>query len=113
MCHESLTMHVHTETFIRDSAAAVQNKPLQARLRVLSGFGIHRNAAFAELKDGESLRDRAREIKKEAVENLDHYLTELEANLIRIGGAVHWARTGEEATTIVLDLARKNNVKRV
>ncbi len=106
-------MHVHTETFIRDSAAAVENKPLQARLRVLSGFPVLRNAAFAELKDGEALRDRAREIKRQTTENLDGYLTQLEANVLRLGGSVHWARTGEEARAIVLELARKNNVKRV
>jgi L-lactate dehydrogenase complex protein LldF len=106
-------MHVTTESFIRDSAAAVQNKTLQSRLRVLTTFTIKRNDAFASLEDGEALRDRARSIKENAIANLDHYLTQFEANVAEAGGTVHWARTGEEALSLVLDLARKNNVKRV
>ena len=111
--HASLLMHVTSESFIRDSTAAVQNKTLQTRLRVLTGFTVMRNLLFAELPDGEALRDRAREIKEETIGNLDAYLTQLEENVARLGGTVHWARTGAEARAIVLDLARKNNVKRV
>jgi L-lactate dehydrogenase complex protein LldF len=106
-------MHVQTESFIHDSTAAVQNKSLQARLRVLTGFTVMRNAAFAQLKDGEALRDRAREIKEQSIANLDAYLVQLEENVALLGGTVHWARTGEEACAIVLELARKNKVTRV
>src|SRR6266404_6318396 len=106
-------MHVNSESFIQDSTVAVQNKTLQTRLRVLTGFTTKRNLLFAELPDGEALRDRAREIKEETIGNLDSYLTELEKNVVRSGGTVHWARTGNEARAIVLELARKNNVKRI
>lgn len=104
-------MHVTTETFVRDSSVAVQNKTLQSRLRVLTTFTIKRNDAFASLEDGEALRDRARSIKESTIANLGHYLRQLEENVVRLGGNVHWARTGAEARAIVLDLARKNNVK--
>src|SRR6266478_1123814 len=106
-------MHVNTESFGHDSTAAVQNKTLQSRLKVLTTFTIKRNAAFADLEDGEALRDRARQIKEHTIGNLDSYLIELEKNVVRLGGAVHWARTGKEACAIVLELARKNNVRRV
>ena len=106
-------MHVTSESFIQDSTAAVQNKTLQTRLRVLTGFTVMRNLLFAELPDGEALRDHAREIKEETIGNLDAYLTQLEENVVRLGGTVHWARNGAEARAIVLELARKNNVKRV
>lgn len=92
---------------------AVQNKTLQSRLRVLTTFTIKRNAAFASLEDGEALRDQARSIKESTIANLGHYLMQLEENVVRLGGNVHWARTGEEARAIVLELARKNNVKRI
>lgn len=98
---------------MRDSTVAVQNKTLQTRLRVLSGFTIKRNLMFAELPDGEALRDRARRIKQHTIENLDTYLLRLEENIKRLGGTVHWARTGAEARSIILGLARKNNVTRV
>ena len=106
-------MNVNSESFVRDSTVAVQNKTLQTRLRVLSGFTIKRNLMFAELPDGEALRDRARRIKQHTIENLDTYLLRLEENIKRLGGTVHWARTGAEARSIILGLARKNNVTRV
>lgn len=112
--HESRSsMHVQSQTFIQDSAAAVRNQKLQARLRVLGNYTLKRNAAFAELKDGETLRDHARATKAQAIAHLDSYLLQLEESVIRLGGKVHWARTGEEARAIILDLARTNNVKRV
>src|SRR5215471_533137 len=106
-------MNVNSQSFVRDSAVAVRNKTLQTRLRVLNGFTVKRNLMFAELPDGEALRDRAREIKKHTIENLDSYLLQFEKNIESLGGTVHWARTGTEARTIVLALARENNVRRV
>jgi L-lactate dehydrogenase complex protein LldF len=106
-------MHVNSESFIRDSTVAVQNKTLQTRLRVLDGFTVKRNLLFSELLDGEALRDRARGIKERTIGSLDLYLSQFEKNVVRLGGTVHWARTGKEARAIVLELARKNNVKRV
>ncbi len=90
-------MHLNTEKFVQNSEAATQNENLQARLRVLSSFTLKRDAAFAELSDGEALRDRARAIKQEAIANLDLYLLQLEESIHRLGGKVHWARNGEEA----------------
>jgi L-lactate dehydrogenase complex protein LldF len=106
-------MHVTTDKFIEDSTAAVHNRTLQARLRVIDGFTVMRNRAFADLEDGEALRDWARQIKEDVINNLESYLTRLEENVVRLGGTVHWARTGEEARRVVLDLARRNGVKRV
>ncbi len=106
-------MNVQSQTFIHDSAVAVGNEKLQVRLRVLANYTLKRNAAFAELKDGEALRDQARAIKAEAIHNLDSYLLQLEESVVRLGGKVHWARHGEDARAIILDLARKNNVKRI
>jgi L-lactate dehydrogenase complex protein LldF len=106
-------MHKQAEAFTETSKRAVQNKELQARLRVLNGFVFKRNAAFVELEDGEALRDCARAIKEDAIANLDRYLIELEESVTRLGGSVHWARTGQEARAIILDIARRNDVKRV
>lgn len=103
---------MNTETFIQNSNAAVRDVNLQSRLRVLTGFTIKRDAAFAELSDGEALRERARAIKHDAIANLDGYLLQLEENVIRLGGTVHWARDSAEARSIILDLARANNVRR-
>jgi L-lactate dehydrogenase complex protein LldF len=106
-------MQVETELFKPNSKRAVRDRDLQARLRVLNGFVFKRNAAFAELEQGEALRDRARAIKEKTIARLDHYLIRLEESVARAGGVVHWARTGEEAREIILDIARRNGVRRV
>ena len=106
-------MQVTTEAFVRNSTAAVRNQPLQSRLRVLNNFNVKRAAAFADLDDGDALRDRARQIKEHTIDNLDRYLLQLEESIARLGGTVHWARDGGEARAIILDIARSQNVKRV
>src|SRR5436305_5155652 len=106
-------MHLKSENFTANAEAAVADVGLQKRLRVLDTFTLRRAAAFAELPEGEALRDRARAIKQQTINHLDHYLVELEANVERLGGHVHWARSGEEACRIILDIARRNRVRRV
>lgn len=106
-------MHVTTQSFIQNSDRALQNPDLQKRLRVLGGFVLLRNFAFSGLSDGEALRDRARAIKEETVNNLHRYLLMLEENVKRVGGTVHWARDGDEAREIILGLALRNKVRRV
>src|SRR5436309_1939066 len=106
-------MHLKSENFSANAEAAVADAGLQKRLRVLDTFTMRRAAAFAELPDGEALRDRARAIKEQTIANLDHYLVQLEQSVERLGGHVHWARNGDEARQIILDIARRNNVRSV
>src|SRR5690348_16469115 len=106
-------MPLKSENFSANAEAAVADGELQKRLRVLNTFTLRRAAAFAELADGEALRDRARQIKAHTIHHLDHYLVQLEENVHRLGGHVHWARTGQEACAIILDIARRNQVRRV
>ncbi|HEY9232258.1 MAG TPA: LutB/LldF family L-lactate oxidation iron-sulfur protein [Blastocatellia bacterium] len=106
-------IHLKSENFTANAEAAVADVALQKRLRVLDTFTLRRAAAFAELPEGEALRDRARAIKQQTINHLDHYLVELEANVERLGGHVHWARSGEEACRIILDIAHRNRVRRV
>ncbi|MCL4246230.1 MAG: lactate utilization protein, partial [Candidatus Dadabacteria bacterium] len=61
----------------------------------------------------DDLRGRAREIKKHTIARLDEYLLELEINVRKAGGHVHWARDAEEARKIIIDIARRNGVTSV
>ncbi len=72
-----------------------------------------RQQAVSEVSDWEELRSEARSIKEEVIDNLGHYLLELEKNVMRVGGKVHWAKDAQEASAIVVDIARKNNVRNV
>ncbi|MBN1888705.1 MAG: iron-sulfur cluster-binding protein [Thermoflexales bacterium] len=79
----------------------------QATARFVSG----RATRVAELPHWEQLRQTASEIRLHTIENMDVYLTRLEAAVQAAGGHVHWASTAEEARQIVLQIAREHHVK--
>jgi L-lactate dehydrogenase complex protein LldF len=60
-----------------------------------------RDRAAASVPDWEALRDRASKIKEHALTHLDEYLVQFEANALRNGMQVHWARDADEHNRIV------------
>lgn len=81
----------------------------QATSRFVGG----RAARVAELPQWEQLRQIGSDIRQHTIENMDVYLTRLEAAAQSAGGHVHWAETAEDARRIVLQIAKENNVKAV
>ena len=67
----------------------------------------HRLQAMSEVPGWQRLRDRAQALKREVMENLDHYLEQFAENVERRGGKVHWAATRQEACAAVIDIARR------
>lgn len=65
---------------------------------------------FAELPIA---RERAKNIKWRAIENLDKYLEDFEMNFIKRGGKVIWAETTEQAQQEILAICRQKNCKTV
>ncbi|MBM3812489.1 MAG: iron-sulfur cluster-binding protein [Acidimicrobiia bacterium] len=63
--------------------------------------------------DFETWREQANRIKRHTIENLDHYLEQLEQNLTRNGGKLVWARDATEAADFILNLAKENNAFRI
>ena len=63
------------------------------------------------LPDYQELRQHAHEIKKHTLDHLDHYLQELERNVIAQGGKVVWASDAREACDFIRGLARERGVK--
>ena len=70
-----------------------------------------RKASADSLPDFEALRDHANRIKRHAIENLDHYLEQLESNVVAHGGHVVWCETGEEVGHFILSLAKQRAAK--
>ncbi|MGH7849323.1 MAG: LutB/LldF family L-lactate oxidation iron-sulfur protein [Thermodesulfobacteriota bacterium] len=100
--------------FEADSGRAVDDEKLQrALVNVTNRFRSARQKASSEVPGWDDLRSLGREIKKETIENLDGYLLMLEENVKKAGGHVHWAGDGEEACAIIIEIARKNDVKSV
>jgi L-lactate dehydrogenase complex protein LldF len=83
--------------------AAIQ----QATTRFVNG----RAERVAELPQWEQLRQIASDIRTHTLENLDVYLSRLEAAVLAAGGHIHWASTAEEARQIVLQIATEHHVQ--
>lgn len=82
--------------------AAVQ----QATERFLN----NRNQRIEEVPEWEELRQAASDIRLHTIENLDYYLEQLEQQVRRNGGEVHWAKDATQACEAVINIARKNGV---
>ncbi|HTL81049.1 MAG TPA: lactate utilization protein B [Bacteroidia bacterium] len=61
----------------------------------------------------ELARMRASGLRHKAIEHLDKYLIEFEANFIRKGGKVIWAQDAEEANREIANILKKNKISHV
>lgn len=60
-----------------------------------------------------AFRDRAEAIRLHVIQHLDQYLEQLIDNVLKKGGHVCLARTGEEAVQYITNLAQKKNAKSI
>ena len=106
---------VKTQEFMAASADALANAQIQKALRGVSGFDQGRRECVEELTSEvwEELRERGRQIKTNAIANLDTYIAMLEERVTANGGHVHFAKDAEEANAIVVDIAKRHGVKLV
>ncbi len=100
--------------FRHAARAAAQDAEIAGILR----FNIATYDAAVALGRGRFLdwreaRRRAEAIKRDAIAQLDRYLEEFERRIIARGAAVHWAPDAAAAREIILEIARRHNVRRV
>jgi L-lactate dehydrogenase complex protein LldF len=101
-------------TFFERVEQGVHNEVMRGALgRATNRFITLRATSYASLPHIEAVRDRARLMRRHTIANLDRYLDMLAENVERAGGVVHWAPDAESARQIVLDIAQKNQVRRV
>jgi L-lactate dehydrogenase complex protein LldF len=72
-----------------------------------------RDKAAASLPEWEELRARAAQIKQYTMSHLAELLEQFEANAVRQGAKVHWARDAAEHNQIVLELLQQHRVTRL
>ena len=106
---------VKTQEFMSASTAALANAQIQKALRGVGGFDQARRECIEELTPEvwEELRERGRQIKTNAIANLDTYIAMLDERVTANGGHVHFAKDAEEANAIVVDIAKQHDVKLV
>jgi L-lactate dehydrogenase complex protein LldF len=104
----------HKPDFFEASQSAVADTELRRKLESASARHFEHVAEVrAEYPQFERERDAARAIKQESIERLDELLIELKKRLEENGCTVFFAADAEQAREYVLELAKKNKVKRV
>ena len=66
-----------------------------------------------EMPDWQALREAGKQIRQHAMQHLDFYLEQFEANCTRAGGIVHWARDAAETRRIVVSLVKQSGSEEV
>src|SRR5262249_3867818 len=96
------------------SHAALENDVLQGALkRATTTFIERRRDAITSVDDWEALRQRARQVKEHTINNLDYYLEQLVGRVEDHGGKVFWARSGDDVSNYIIELAKERGVKLV
>jgi L-lactate dehydrogenase complex protein LldF len=107
-------MQVQSMFFKRNASMKLDDAVLQRNMKKAKGkFVDGRAKGIAEIDNWEDIRTHAAALRDRTLANLDAYLVEFERNATRRGAHVHWAETAEEACRILVDIARKNGVKKV
>ena len=76
-------------------------------------FNRNRYAATARLADYDALKDRAREIKQDAIANLPELLRQLEASVRANGGHFYLAKTAADADRYISEVLTRHEAKLV
>ncbi|MFN3232380.1 MAG: LutB/LldF family L-lactate oxidation iron-sulfur protein [Alphaproteobacteria bacterium] len=107
-------MQIDSQNFPEKSRAALDDETLQHALKhIKHGFVEARAAAAVRYGDFDGLRDRARDIRVEALANLGGYLEQFEANVVAAGGQVHWAADAFEARELVVSICQEAGAQTV
>ena len=107
-------MEVNTQKFVQSSRRAIQDAKLQKAIHKATSRAVdERNKAASQIPDWEELRNKARTIKEQTLERLDEYLNLLADSMTKAGGVVHWAKTADDATSYITELAKSKGVKTV
>lgn len=75
-------------------------------------IGKNRQKMVDELGHWEDWRDRAAQIRDHVLANLDGYLYQLSEKIEQHGGHVFFAKTKDEATQYILDVAKEKKSKK-
>jgi L-lactate dehydrogenase complex protein LldF len=109
-----MTVYPSSPQFEKNARAALADGQLQKALgNVRTNFIAKRAAVADRLPEFEALRDQARDLRDHVLAHLDVYLEAYERKVLESGGHVHWARTAEEASRIIVDLAKSRGARSV
>jgi L-lactate dehydrogenase complex protein LldF len=106
-------MEMKSMHFKARAGQRLADQRLQKNLKKLSTkFVSGRAAAILELDDFEGTREAAKERRMRAIENLDVWLETFEKKATARGATVLFAESAEDAAKLVVEIAKKHEVKK-
>lgn len=100
--------------FRKQALIAVEDIRLQGALDGATGhFRNAREAVLAEMPEVEALRDHLKAVREAALVDLATHLETFERQAQAAGARVHWARNGDEANRILVEIAKGRGVSLV
>lgn len=107
-------MHVQSMHFKARAATKLTDARLQTNLtRLADKFVNARAQAITELDDFEGTRAAAVERRNRALDDLDVWLATFEHNASARGATVLYAQSHAEATSLIVEIARRHGVRKV
>ena len=94
--------------------STVKSADLEHRRKLNFNIGKYDAAVVEGKKQFEDLhlaRERAKNIKWQAIENLDQYLEQFETAFTKNGGKVIWAENSQQAITEILKICKEKNCR--
>jgi L-lactate dehydrogenase complex protein LldF len=107
-------MHQNASTFLENSEKKATN--LSHRQTINYNIGKYNTAVKAgklQFADLNTARERAKNIKWRALENLDKFLEEFETNFTRRGGKVIWAENSQQVLDEILAICEAKQCKSI
>lgn len=107
-------MHQNASTFLENSEKKATN--LSHRQTINYNIGKYNTAVKAgkqQFADLTTARERAKNIKWRALENLDRHLEEFETNFTRRGGKVIWAENSQQVLDEILAICEAKQCKSI
>ncbi len=100
------------EKFILDSGKKAFDPEHRKRLNYnISKYDETVIKGKEQYKELELAKRRASNLKHKAIEKLDRYLTEFEANFTKRGGKVLWTLSGKDARKEILNIVKRSNAQ--
>jgi L-lactate dehydrogenase complex protein LldF len=107
-------MEIRSMHFVDRVRERLDDPELQRNLKRTRGRNAAaRAASLGGLDDFDAVRARATEIRASVLRDLDLWLERFEREATARGATVLWARDGDEACRLIIDIARRHDVRSV
>ena len=107
-------MQVSSNQFKQAAHRKLADPKVQKALRNAKGkLVVARSRSILELDNFEEIREAAARIRDFGLQHMDLLLEEWEKRAVAAGTIVHWAETPQQVNDLVIEIARKHEVRKI